>query len=339
MPLPDYDFLPAPLWLLTILHLLTLTLHFVAMNFMLGGVAVVLFGKIDDKWSHPVVGKFTTLFPSIMAATITLGVAPLLFLQLVYPKQVYAAAITSAWFWMMIVGAAMIAYFLFYGTAFRKENERAAKPLYLGIALIALVYISVIYSSVFAMSEDPGLIASLYAADQSGFAFNTAIGSWIFRWLHMLFGALTVAGFFVGVLGKDDDRIFGLGKTVLLYGAAFASLFGLIWLFTLGDALSGLMRSAGVWYLTIAIVAAAVSLALFFRRRFLYSAVLLFVSMFGMVATRHELRLVQLGDALAVPVVRPQWDVFTIFLVCFIAAIGIVAWMLRALLRPAVTEA
>ena len=37
-PLPDYQFLPAPLWLITVLHILTLTLHFAAMNFLLGGL-------------------------------------------------------------------------------------------------------------------------------------------------------------------------------------------------------------------------------------------------------------------------------------------------------------
>ena len=41
MNLPDYHFLPGPLWLITILHLVTLTLHSAAMNFLLGGLAVV----------------------------------------------------------------------------------------------------------------------------------------------------------------------------------------------------------------------------------------------------------------------------------------------------------
>ncbi len=37
MSLPDYNFLPGPLWLITVLHVLTLGLHLIAMNFVLGG--------------------------------------------------------------------------------------------------------------------------------------------------------------------------------------------------------------------------------------------------------------------------------------------------------------
>ena len=39
--LPDYDFLSAPLWLITILHVTTLTLHLTAMNFLFGGLKVI----------------------------------------------------------------------------------------------------------------------------------------------------------------------------------------------------------------------------------------------------------------------------------------------------------
>ena len=329
MQLPDYDFLPAPLWLITILHLVTLTLHFLAMNFMLGGVLIVLFGRFEDRWSNPTVKKFVVLFPSIMAATVTFGVAPLLFLQVVYPKQVYAASITSAWFWLGISGAAIWSYYFFYGSSFSKTEGPGRRPLYLLLAMLGLVYISVVYSSVFSMAENPELIANLYAANQSGLVLNTDVGLWIFRWAHMVLGALTVGGFFIGLLGKDDEASFAIGRKVFLYGMIAASLFGLFWLFTLGQAMVGLMRTAGIWYLTIGILLAFGSLHFFFKKQFLGAGLMLFVSVLGMVATRHELRLVQLGDKLANLPVRPQWDVFGLFLICFLAAIGVIAWMLK----------
>ncbi|MDX1582168.1 MAG: hypothetical protein R3338_01080 [Thermoanaerobaculia bacterium] len=332
MPLPDYDFLPAPLWLLTLLHLLTLTLHFFAMNFLLGGVLVALFGRLEDRWSNPTIRKFIILFPSVMAATITLGVAPLLFLQLVYPKQAYSAAIASGWFWLMIVGAAMLAYYLFYPASFAREG-RGRKAIYLLVATISLVYISLTYSTVFSLAENPALIASAYASEQRGLVINPDAGAWIFRWGHMLLGAVTVGGFFVGLIGKSDDKVFSLGKGVYLWGLVLSSLFGVLWLFSLGEALPGLMRSNGAWYLTVAILLAVGAFLLYRRRNFILSGLALFLSMFGMVATRHALRLVRLGDALVIPVIRPQWDVFAIFLVCFLIAIGLVVWMLRMLLR------
>src|SRR5574342_300774 len=93
MNAPAHEFISAPLWLLTTLHILSLTLHFVAMNFLFGGIIIVLHAAIRKRWDDPTLLKFVRMFPAAMAATVTLGVAPLLFLQVVYPRQVYAAAI------------------------------------------------------------------------------------------------------------------------------------------------------------------------------------------------------------------------------------------------------
>ena len=140
MNLPDYNFLPAPLWLITVLHILTLTLHFVAMNFMVGGIIVILFGKFENKWQNAVVQKFVKLFPSAMAATVTLGVAPLLFVQLVFHRQTYAASIVSGWFWLGIIVAAIVAYYFLYAGAFsKKKTGRTGSYL-----IVALVFLAVL---------------------------------------------------------------------------------------------------------------------------------------------------------------------------------------------------
>ncbi len=253
MNLPDYNFLSAPLWLVTVLHIVTLTIHFIAMNFVLGGVIMMLFGKFSDRWQHPVVQRFVKLLPIAMAATVTFGVAPLLFVQLVFAKQIYAASIVSGWFWLMIVVAAIIVYYLLYGSAFSASGSTRVK-LYLGIALLGLIYISFVYSSVFSLAERPDLYASLYAGNQSGLVINTDIGSYIFRWLHMLLGAVTVGGFFVGLIGKDNDEAFATGKTFYLWGMAAAMVLGLVYLFTMGEFIVPFMRSAAVWWLMVSIV-------------------------------------------------------------------------------------
>ena len=103
MNLPDSNFLSAPLWLVTTLHVVTLSLHFLAMNFLFGGILIVLRAGSAGRWQDPVVKKLVRLFPTAMAATVTLGIAPLLFLQLVFPRQVYSAAIVSGWLWLAVI--------------------------------------------------------------------------------------------------------------------------------------------------------------------------------------------------------------------------------------------
>ena len=153
MNLPAYDYISAPLWLLSSLHVLMLTLHFAAMSFVVGGLLFVFFGKLEGGISHPAAKKIIELFPSIMAATITLGVAPLLFLQLVYPGPVYSASIASGWLWLAVIGAAIGAYYLLYAAAFAPADR---KLIWLGLAVPLFLYISLVYSSVFSMAERPG---------------------------------------------------------------------------------------------------------------------------------------------------------------------------------------
>lgn len=333
MDIPGYNFIPAPLWVITTLHVVTLTLHFVAMNFLFGGLIVLLFGRVDDRWNHPAVKRFVKLFPSAMAATVTLGVAPLLFLQLAYHRQAYAASIVSGWWWLLIPGAVMAAYYCLYGATFARAHGRI--PVLLGAAALLLAYVSFVYSTVFSMAERPDLYHALYAANSSGTAVNPEMGVWGFRWLHMLAGAVTVGGFFVGLLGREDEAVFRLGRRFFLGGMAASIVVGIAYLLTLGDALLPLTRSFAMWLILVALVLSLGAVHFYFHRRLVPAAIMLFVSLLAMVVIRHALRLIVLEgkwEPASIPV-KPQWPVFVIFLVCFVAAIGVVTYMLRIFFR------
>jgi len=329
--LPEYNFLSAPLWLITILHVLTLTLHFAAMNVTVGGIIVLLFGKLQNKWTDPLVQRIVKLLPTSMAATVTLGVAPLLFAQLTYYDQLYSASIISAWFWLLLVGVAIVAYYFLYGAAFAGDSRVGRIPVYLGLALVGFVYISWVYSTVFSLAERPDLYRMVYAANQSGWAVNPDVGSWIFRWLHMLAGAVTVGGFFVGLLGRNSESVYDLGKRFFLWGMMAAMLLGLAYLFTFGEFLLPLMRSTAIWLLLVAVMLSLLSLHFFFKRKFVPAGLMVFVSLLLMVTIRHTVRLLYLEgyfDPAAIPV-NPQWSIFLVFLVFFVIALGLVWYMLK----------
>jgi hypothetical protein len=335
MNLPGYEFLSAPLWLLTLLHLLTLSLHFAAMNFLVGGIIAVLWGGFNSHADHPVVLRLVQLFPTVMAATVTLGVAPLLFLQLVYPRQVYSSAIVMGWFWLLVIAAAILSYYLLYGAAFAGGRRPQRRRALLFTALLGLLYVSVVYSSVFSMAERPDLVKELYARDQSGLRWNPEVGDYILRWLHMILGGVTVGGFFVGLLGKSDAAAFRVGRNMFLWGMILAALAGFGWLFALGEHLKPLMRTPAIWALNAGIVLAAGSMHFFFKKRWIPAALMLFVSLFLMVYTRHCVRLLRL-DGVYNPAsmrVAPQWSPFVLFAACFVAALAAVAYMLRLFFR------
>ena len=330
MNLPSYEFLSAPLWLVTVLHLLTLTLHFVAMNFLFGGLIIVLHAGLSKRWDDPTLLKFARLFPAAMAATVTLGVAPLLFLQMTFPQPVYAAAIVSGWFWLGVIGAVIVAYYALYASALRGERTGKVCLPALLVALAGVAYVSVVYSSVFSMAERPGLIHQLYAQKQSGLVLNPAVGDYGLRWLHMILGAVTVGGFFVGMLGRNEPATYQTGKAYFVGGMALASVAGIAYLMSLQSILADLMRTPASWVLLVAILLSLGSLHFFFKKSFCVSGTMLFVSMLGMVYTRHTVRLLRLAGQFdpATYRVAPQWGPFALFLVCFVVALAVVGYML-----------
>jgi len=332
MNLPDYEFLSAPLWLVTTLHLLTLTLHFVAMNFLFGGILITIFAAFRRRWDEPTLKKFSRMFPSAMAATVTLGVAPLLFLQLVYHRQVYAAAIVSGWFWLLIFVVVIVAYYALYRSALKAGNISAPALL---IALAGLIYVSLTYSSVFSMAENPKQMQVLYAANQTGWVWNPSAHDYALRWLHMMLGAVTVGGFIVGFIGRDRPEVYGLGKQFFVGGMVLASLAGMAYLLSLLPYLKAFMHTPAISALTVGVVLSLGSLHFFFKKKFYGAGTMLFVSMLTMVYARHTVRLLKLAGQFdpAAWRVAPQWSVFALFLVCFVAMLAVVGYMIRLVIR------
>jgi hypothetical protein len=330
MMLPDSNFLPAPLWLITILHTLTLTLHFAAMNVLLGGLILLAADRFERQWENPAVKRFVKLFPSAVAATVTLGVAPLLFFQLVYPAQMYSATIVSGGFWLLVIPAIILAYASVYATAFQARFCVGGKRCVVVSALL-LIYVSLIFSSVASLAERPDLLQRLYRESQTGWHLNPEVGGYLIRWLHMITGAVTVAGYLAGVLGRDDGSVFRLSGKMFTVSMAAAALAGIGYLASLGPFLSGFMRSDANWLLTAAVLLSLGSLHFFYRRRFAWSGGLLFSSLFLMVWIRHLLRILKLGGHFNPAAVRvaPQWSPLVLFGSAFLVAAALVFYMLR----------
>lgn len=331
MTLHAYDFIPSPLWLLLVLHILTLTLHFIAMNLLAGGAAILAYLGMTGRGQTLAARRYLRTLPAIMAATITLGVAPLLFVQLIYPRQVYGASITSGWLWLAIIPLLIVAYYLVYAASLGKPASGHAKWYLLG-ALAVFLYVSFVYSSVFSMGERMGLIKALYAKSQSGLIVNPALGEYLARWGHMLLGAVTVAGFLLGALAGEDEATFRTAKRIFLWGMLATAALGIVYLFTLSDIIRPFMLGPGIVAVTLGVVLSLMALYFFFTRRLWVAGSLIFVSMLAMVFARHEVRLLRLAgvyDPGTVPV-HPQWGVFALFLFFFVVALGVVVWMARA---------
>ena len=258
------------------------------MNFLVGGVLIVLFGRVHrplgrpdraplpaDSSRRPWPPRSRWAWRRCCSSSWSI------------PRQVYSAAIVSGWFWLMIVPAVILAYYSFYAAAFStgKQNPRPGRTLLL--ALIGLVNVSLVYSSVFSMAERPDLIRQLYAHHQGGWIFNPDIGDYLWRWAHMILGAIAVGGFCVGALGHENPAAYALGKKSLLWGFILASVAGLAYLLSLGNYHALFHAHAGSLVALCGDLAGFGCDAPLFTGKFWISGAMLFLSLGSMVINRH----------------------------------------------------
>jgi len=338
--------IPGPYWLFTLLHWLTFALHLIAMNLLFGGLIILLISK-NSPFRKLMFDTEIRLFPTVMAATITLGVAPLLFTQVIYGKFFYTATILSSWQWFLIIPVLLITYYLLYLVAMKKNISLSIKTNILWLALIGLIFISFTYTALSDLAEKPELWNNLYKAAPGGTSLNPDWMQIFFRWAHMAVGAMAVAG--IGILifslyfpkVKDNPDLQRFGARIYLLGVIKAALFGLIYLFTIDTKiLMEFLGSPGLHALLAGIIVNIGALIVLFkglknktktRQAILWGSGLVLGGLFCMVSARHYLRLIYLDKYFAPDklTIGSQYSPLIMFLITFVIGLGVLWWMLK----------
>ena len=125
VPAPDVMPLPAPVGLMEFLLVFTFILHLVPMNFLFGGGLLAAISHMragKDERHLRLARRLLELLPVVIAFTVTLGVAPLLFVQVLYGQFLYSSSILMANAWFLVVPALMIGYYIAYLLKFKWES-------------------------------------------------------------------------------------------------------------------------------------------------------------------------------------------------------------------------
>jgi hypothetical protein len=348
MPGPDPAGLPAPIWILKLLSVFTLTLHLLAMNLLLGGVTMMAFAgrrRRTDPLAERMFARVARSLPVTMSLTITLGVAPLLFVQVIYGQAFYASSVLMAWPWLAVVPLVMLAYYGLYVCQFRPQWLGGRETIVAWLSMLAILVVGFLFTNNWTLMLAPRVWRSLYETGLSGLKLNTVDPSLIPRYLHFMVGGLAVGGLGVLLLsrlarGSDPDLAETMertGRRWFLVAGGVQIIIGLWFLFALPDRvrssfIGGNMVDSGV--LAAGIVLALVAMAMV--RRLPGLAVLLTgLSVFLMVAVRHRVRQITLTPDLQVNslTVNPQWALFAAFVVILLAGLAVVAWMVLAFAR------
>jgi hypothetical protein len=364
-PLP----LPAPPWLLWLLLTLTFVLHVVPMNLVLGGSIIGLVARLRAR-RRPHAARLASLvaqgLPVLIATAVTMGVAALLFLQALYGRLFFTAAVLLAVPWIAVVPILITGYYAAYA------GRSTARPLFAWLVSLAFLAIAFIYANTMGLAVRPEEFLARFQRSASGLHLDLGDATLAPRFLHVLLASLAVSG--VGVAGagafvrrEQPDA----GAWMMRHGAlwcAWATILNFVpgfwWLaalprdvllmfmgrdpaatafFTIGllSALAaiGFAIPAGVpvGRASMPVGAAAVPAGSHspFPSPLVAGAGCLVVSVIAMVLVRDFARgaILRAAGVRAPSAVATQWWPIAAFVVLFVAAIGTVAWMVVKLVR------
>jgi hypothetical protein len=358
LPEPDPAGLPAPVWLLKALIVLTFVLHLLPMNLILGGSFVAAWGawrarrgattEGARRW-RALAGDLAGLLPVSTAFTITLGIAPLLFLQVLYGQLFYASSILMAWSWLALVALLLAGYYSAYGFSLGRGKygeQRAARAI--GSAL-CFSLIAFVFTNNMTLMLRPEIMGTLYDADEHGLHLNLRDPQLAPRFLHFLIASFALTGLAVAFLGERRSRaepetgnwMRAFGTRLFAAATILQIAAGTWFLLALPEPARSLFlggRAGDTVLLWSAVAFAVLSMALV-RRSLVAGATAIGLTVTGMAIVRHRVREAALAPYFSADslTVDSQTGLLILFVVLLLAGLLVVAWMVRALARGRVS--
>ena len=340
--IPSPDAIPAPWGWFQALLLFTFFCHILLMNVMLGTACIALsghFGTGGERGadSHQLAGAL----PFTIAFAVNFGVAPLLFVQVLYGQFVYVSSILMASFWLAVIALLIAAYAAAYLYKYRFDRLGGARPLVIGLVCLLLLTIGFVYVNNFTLMQQ---VASWtrYFDRPDGFLLNLGDRTLWPRYLHFMLSAPAIGGLALALYhtwrkrrgAEDTEAQIRRGCRWFTHATLVNVAVGLWFTAVLPKGVLTLSTPVGLW-LTLTIVAGMVAtipaLVSGFHCRPVAATVWTLITVALMVGARSLLRTALLAPwfSPADLVVEPAWSPLVVFLVFLVAGLALIVWMLR----------
>lgn len=342
IPAPDPLGYPVPAWILQALSYFTLTLHLLAMNFTIGGSVILLWSMFSKKPDNKDIGRFFGAgLPLGVSYIVTLGIPPLLFVQVLYGQFFYSSSVLLGSFWIQVIPVLLLAYTGYYYHKFLRDTRPRLQWLVILASLILLLYVGYIYVNNLTLAMSPEKWSGLYKAYPGGGTLHHGEPTIHSRLLLFLSGAFAVAG--IALIWRGAKFIkWGwqeLGRKSQQKGFKIFLISIPIWIiaaigvyFSRPDEISTMLSlDNSKLLLGIGIVSAVVATLFAFlavgKRGLIFpliSSLGVFGAVLSMVIFRDTVRIKELGpgfDLSAIPV-NYQWGMFIIFVVTLVVGLA-----------------
>lgn len=348
--IPAPDAIPVHWGLPEALMLATFVVHILLMNAVFGsamiGLAQTLWGRDDAPGPH----ETARLLPTGMALTVNAGVAPLLFMQVLYGHFFYISDVMLAFWWLSVIGLVIVAYYGAYVWDFRFHRlGRGGRTLAAAFMVAVLFLISFVFTNNFTLMLTPERWLD-YFKNPGGTYLNLGEPTLFPRWLHFVVASLAVGGLAQAVLWtvkarRGADASYAAGR--IRQGMGVFAWFSLLQVLAGAWFLASLPNQVAVRFMgghgmstaafLLALAGAFLLLVFGFKARVWPAAAATVVTVLLMACVRELARLAYLAPYFSpadLPV-RPQYGPVVMFLAALAAGLAAVAWVLRQAARAA----
>ena len=340
-----------------LLMVLTFALHIIFVNFTVGASVLSVYGHFKGglQWKR-LSRALAKAAPAAVSGAMLLGVAPLLFIQVLYDSFWYTSNMLSAFWVIGFIFIMMAAYgflYVFYLGGTKKESK--GKPLFGVLSVLLFLLAGIVMHVLNYQFLQPEKWLSWYsgqgAVDTSGLALHTFH---LPRFLHFMVPSFAVSGVLLMLYAwyfrdrSDVDRDYTVWVGQL--GARVAFLFtfaqvvvGFWWLLSLPADLNFLnnplfLVGAGLGLLLLFLFYAAQKDPVKFA---VPCGLAAFLTVFGMAYAREGLRMAYLARfdfSILKHSVNLDMGSTALFLVTFVVGIVIIAYILAIAFKSGRTE-
>jgi len=339
--LPSPDTIPAPAWLFHTLGVVFFLIHIVLINIILGGSLILLASRFRRRQGAPPASEVLShKLPVGFALGINMGVAPLLFMQVIFGHLFYTSAILMGEFWILVIPLLIIAYYAAYLQATSARSALVTAGL--AVTSLVLLYIGFAFTNNLLLMMEPARWTA-YFTHRDGTLLNTADATFIPRYLHFVTASVAIAGLATasiwtyrknhGAAGAAEKvaaglKIFGIATIVQIgVGLWFLLSLGrdLMLQFMGGDIVATVVFMVGF-------LSAIGAVATAFGGKYRPTLTQIGLTLLAMVLTRDNLRALYLQGVFDTASLQltPQYSVLALFVIVLLAGLGSVVWMLKA---------
>ncbi|SIN91258.1 hypothetical protein [Halodesulfovibrio marinisediminis] len=342
--IPAPEAIPVAAGCLEGLLIVTFALHIILINSVLGGAIVCSVRSVVNKNSIAI-KKIAKVLPSLFALAINLGVAPLLFIQILYGQYMYTSSILMAMYWLSVFFLAIFAYYALYVFAGRYGGH-AKVSMSIFLSSVAMLCIGLVFSNNMTLMLRPDMWFA-YFASSGGTLLNFGDQTVWPRYLHVVVASIAVGGLVLALvarhkIAKESEELAmqeeRLGLNIFLITSLVQIMIGATLFFSLPEHLRHLFSGGSEFYTGALLVGLASVAMLLFQAaaRNLYGTIITLVFtvlvMAGLRALVRKAMLDPYGGLAALPV-ETEVSPFLMFIVALVLGLGVIAYMINLAMR------